>query len=501
MLTFNRIKTKSEENQTYPAVYIYDVTWDDWFKYDTTFKLVVFDNIGKRHEIGSLKIGQIDLEKGRPQFPEVFEDLDNSYFSLGQDVDYYSNLYKLDEEIRICILKVLHDVVWNESLWESVQNQEVLNISLLRSVDAINVETQFRRVIRGEAKLTPYEFDFNYVHPNSEAVTYKLNFTVKPESYPPTNIHVMIGRNGAGKTSCLQAMINSFINPKHFESKFLWKSSYNTGMISDTKPESIFANLVAVSFSAFDIFTNTSDSTARYTYIGLKSAKNEDSISQIPKDIDALAKEFVSGINACKALQRFSLLQHTIEMLESDPIFKSVDAAKTLSNYTNPQLHNFYKSLSSGHKIVLLTISKLVEVVEERTLVLMDEPEAHLHPPLLGAFTRALSYLLIHRNGVAIVATHSPAIAQEVPRSCVTKLQRTGKDVVAEHPAIETFGENVGVLTREVFGLEVDSSGFHKMLQSIAVKAQTYEEASSYFEGQLGGEARAILRQLILQKQ
>lgn len=40
---------------------------------------------------------------------------------------------------------------------------------------------------------------------------------------------------------------------------------------------------------------------------------------------------------------------------------------------------------------MLLSITKLVEFVEERSLVLMDEPEAHLHLPLLSAFVRALS--------------------------------------------------------------------------------------------------------------
>ena len=37
-----------------------------------------------------------------------------------------------------------------------------------------------------------------------------------------------------------------------------------------------------------------------------------------------------------------------------------------------------FKDLSSGHKIVLLTLTRLVEKVEEKTLVLIDEPEAHL---------------------------------------------------------------------------------------------------------------------------
>lgn len=91
----------------------------------------------------------------------------------------------------------------------------------------------------------------------------------------------------------------------------------------------------------------------------------------------------------------------------------------------------------------------------------MDEPESHLHPPLLSAFTRALADLLTNRNGVAIIATHSPVLLQEVPRECVWKLRRNGLVASADRPECETFAENVGFLTREVFQLEVAKSGFH----------------------------------------
>jgi len=116
-------------------------------------------------------------------------------------------------------------------------------------------------------------------------------------------------------------------------------------------------------------------------------------------------------------------------------------------------------------KIVLLTITRLVEEVEERTLVLLDEPEAHLHPPLLSAFIRSLSNLLIDRNGVAIIATHPPVVLQEVPKSCVWNIRRSESEIKVERLEIESFGENVGILTREVFGLEVTQSGFHKLLK------------------------------------
>jgi predicted ATP-dependent endonuclease of OLD family len=158
-----------------------------------------------------------------------------------------------------------------------------------------------------------------------------------------------------------------------------------------------------------------------------------------------------------------------------------------------PQL----ESMSSGHAVVLLTITRLVARVEEKTLVLLDEPESHLHPPLLSAFVRALADLLHDRNGVAIIATHSPVVLQEIPKSCVWKIHRVGKDVTCSRPSIETFGENVGLLTSEVFSLEVIRSGFHNILAQHVAVGGTFEDIVSEYKDQLGFEARAILRALI----
>jgi predicted ATP-binding protein involved in virulence len=157
-----------------------------------------------------------------------------------------------------------------------------------------------------------------------------------------------------------------------------------------------------------------------------------------------------------------------------------------------------FSKLSSGHKIVILTITRLIETVEECTLVLLDEPEMHLHPPLLSAFIRALSELLIDRNGVGIITTHSPVILQEVPQSCVWKLRRSGYNAIAERLDIESFGENIGILTSEVFGLEVTNSGFHKMLyDAIEKHGRNYASVINLFNKELGSEARAILKVLI----
>jgi hypothetical protein len=68
-------------------------------------------------------------------------------------------------------------------------------------------------------------------------------------------------------------------------------------------------------------------------------------------------------------------------MLEADPIFKDADVAELADGSDDEELRtralSLFNKLSSGHKVVLLTTTRLVETVEERTLVLLDEPEAH----------------------------------------------------------------------------------------------------------------------------
>lgn len=129
--------------------------------------------------------------------------------------------------------------------------------------------------------------------------------------------------------------------------------------------------------------------------------------------------------------------------------------------------------------------------------MLLDEPEAHLHPPLLSAFVRSLSDLVINRNAVAIIASHSPVVLQEVPRSCAWIMRRAGNAVRVDRPEIETFGENMGVLTREVFGLEVTRSGFHRMLADRIIPGGTYGDVLASFGGELGAEARGLVRAML----
>ena len=109
--------------------------------------------------------------------------------------------------------------------------------------------------------------------------------------------------------------------------------------------------------------------------------------------------------------------------------------------------------------------------------------------------------MLIKRNGVAIISTHSPIVLQEIPKSCVWTLNRQGNSIKAHRPEIETFGTNVGVLTNEIFGYEVKRTGFNTLLQNAVDKYNDYESVLDEFNYQLGDEAKSIVRILLKQKE
>ncbi|MBN8218444.1 MAG: AAA family ATPase [Spirochaetes bacterium] len=489
--------------------------WDDWGKFQTLFHLYFFDDTGIRHDIGSVKIGQFGLKGGGsisnkpgeryPQLPETFDMLNESFFSLGQDENYYEAIGKLSENTRKAICLGIRDVVFDKQLWEKSLDEEVMVESLLRFVDRKNVEEQFQRLLKGADRLIG--FSFKYRFPKSRAMIGKIPemvFNISPKSSPPTNIHVLIGKNGVGKTQTLNQMARAISGGTDDSDGFgEFRNSDST-----TKDHSLFSSVLNVSFSAFDDFEIQIDSPVRprkirHNYVGLKQKGKDGKIYKAPKGPEALASEFSSSLEICQVGNRLGRWRDLIKILESDSIIKE----SGFSHIGDRLIHGgafeltsaskIFGQLSSGHKIVLLAITKMVEIVNENTLILFDEPETHLHPPLLSAFIRALSELLSSRNGVAIVATHSPVVLQEVPQECVWILKRAGSEIDVERPRIQTFGENVGTITREVFGLEVSKSGFHKMLLHEVEALKSYEEIISHFENKLGGEAHAILLALL----
>ncbi|EHI99058.1 hypothetical protein CDLVIII_2413 [Clostridium sp. DL-VIII] len=474
------------------TAYLIEDQWDDWFKYSTMYDLWVVNENKEKVWIGKVKIGQVDMksDQRRPDIRNTFNQLGEVFFSLGQDDYYYERIKELGDDLRDEILNNLNDMAKNEKIFDKYIGLNVTQNSLLRGISTKTVIEQFRRIAKGGARLTSYSFRYQAaISKELDIKSMELSFDIKPKSNPPTNIQVLIGRNGVGKTHLINNMINSIVNSIENE-------EYGS-FTSEEDSTDIFSKVVFVSFSAFDEELNIEKKKMPYIKIGLPEKINQ----------ETLVNFFTENILECLRGMKKELLIKTLQILQSDPIFNESGIVELCSesrfsseaekeDFKN-QSKKIFKRFSSGHKIIILTVATLIQTVEEKTLVFLDEPEAHLHPPLLASFVRALSELLMERNGVAIIVTHSPVILQEVPKKCVWKMRRTGKVAIAERLKMESFGENIASLTAEVFGLEVTHSGYHNLLEEAVRKYGDYDTIINKFEGQLGMEARAILKVLI----
>ena len=366
----------------------------------------------------------------------------------------------------------------------------------MRSVRRDTIVRQYHRIADGGDALTDYRFEYQSPPPgDGSGPGLTLSFNVEPESRPPTNIHALIGSNGVGKTRLLNRLARAVADGAATPEQ-AGKVTDLTVLSLDGAAAAPFANLVSVCFSVFDPFTLISQPNGiDHTYVSVNHPPDPESGLMVPKDHQALGREFLRTVQGLNGARR-RRWERALATLETDPLFRDaeISVGADPSSVADGEAPALFEGLSSGHKIVLLAMTHLADRVAERTLVLIDEPETHLHPPLLSAFIRALSDLLIDRNGVAIIATHSPVVLQETPRTCVWRLRRSGSLQAAEQPDIETFGENVGILTRMAFGLEVTRSGFHREIEKAVHDGLSYEQVLELFRGQLGSEARGIAR-------
>ncbi|MCZ4101321.1 AAA family ATPase [Streptomyces sp. H39-C1] len=469
--------------------------WDD-FGYRTMFTLRLRSS-GGWTDVGTVKIGHVSMdsdEQNRVPLPERFSRLDASYFSVGQDESYYNTLREIAGPVRVEVLEALRDIAFDDHAFGIALDHDVTRTSLLRFVKMSTVRGQLQRIARGGVRQVSFDIAYEPpLPPETEPVRFR--FQVEPGSHPASNVHALTGRNGVGKSYVLSHLARA-VAAAEPQPRVLGQ------VIEYDREGRSFANLVTVSFSAFDDDFPLVEGDEMFvaSYVGLRVQGSRSPRFKTP---DGLRKDFAQGMKACLTRERSALWIKALRILDYPG--SGLLQEGWLENFENTvsvrsretKARRLFRRLSAGHRIVLLTMTRLIEHVSERTLVIIDEPETHLHPPLLAAFMRALSELLSDRNGLAIVATHSPVVLQEIPAYCVWKLWRYGDQLGAAQPRIETYGENVGVLTHEVFGLELTEAGFLHELRRLVEAGYAYDDVLGHFRGRLGGEAQLVLSALI----
>lgn len=291
-------------------------------------------------------------------------------------------------------------------------------------------------------------------------------------------------------------MFESLVNDNN-DGNFLDSDYLEQYNLSNPLGSDYFSKVIYISYSIFGSYIPSVRNNDKFLYMGLKDLENE---NLIIKNLDTLYSEFIielGNINSSNNLKK--LLEKILPYFSASYDANLIELLENLPSLErcNKQFFN----LSSGHSIVLMIIINLIANVNEKTLVLFDEPETHLHPPLLSALVRAINDIVIEKNGVCIFATHSPVVIQEIPQSCVQILRRYGTALEVTRPRIECFGENVSTLTHEVFSLEVSATGFYNLIKLLVEQGLTTEQIIEKFDNRLGSEAASLLYLLKYEKE
>lgn len=520
---------------------------DDWndYSFKTLYHLHVRNGDDETNVtyVGGAKILKKGQKAGGPQLiQKAFTKLSHEWVSVGTSLDYYQRLNELPPRWRKTIMDALNDAVAHPNLVEAFEDEEGWETSLFRDnrdwrgflKDAralyegnfsslADIDESFSYTPVGSK--APIDFDFSSPEPDFYGGPYRRLGPSKRKTLLPNRIIVLVGRNGSGKSTILARLAHvAFASPQERATKAI-------KVLGSLVPPSIgFMRVITISYSAFDSFVvpgldpkklsqtlqDLASGEGRFVFCGLRDlvaearadverdevSKSGEEDDELPverrtttclKPVDQLADEFATLLGRIRKEDRLELFQSALEPLLGDPSF--VDLAEQLKRLTSSSrsARSLFLGWSTGHKIALHVVASLVAHAVPRSLILFDEPEAHLHPPLMAALMHAVRIVLNEVNALCVVATHSPVLLQETMSRHVRVVSRTGKSLTVKQPNLETFGENVGILTYDTFGLTASSTDYHKVLDLLVKGCESIEEVDELFQPGLSAQARAYV--------
>lgn len=499
--------------------------WNSWndFSYRTLFALYR-EQEGELSRYGFVKIlrrGQIEHETPLQEGEVAGGRLPEDYGSLGQDLDYYERLNELPEPDKVELLEALGDLATNAAKRAGFAGEAGLATSLNRDRERPQdfYEDVSALVLRGvAAPPRNMRFAFRPAGANEPIV---FDFRGRGDEdcemirgEPSRRLIVLVGANGVGKTSLLASLARvAYAAPRQ-----------RVAFAQDGQFEGnpVFPSVTAVAYSAFDDFKpphleGSSDAEiarqlregeGRYAYCGMRDlARLVEEPGEAARllTLDDLGCVFAERIEQLQYMKRMALVAGVLAPVFEESSFKSLLAEGSpdeddfdfpesdinrLRRFLGGNAAEAFRRLSSGHRIVLHLLTNMTATLKRHGIALIDEPEVHLHPPLLAALMNGLRRLLAAQNAHAIVATHSPVVVQETLASHVLIMEPGG---VVRAPISETFGENTGTLTREIFGLHTDTVDFRRALDALANVLPSVEAIEAHLGSELSPPALAYV--------
>lgn len=442
-------------------------------------------------------------------FSELFEthgtvfniaDVDVPFASLLTDIDDYRKVIEaLGFEAGVSALRKLHDaavarIEQNDSVVLGLIDSEEFHIGALRNGGAYDAIRRGNRYFRPdmppENKDAAIDFVFGARLPSAQNL-YTLKFRFDREEPFRDRASVLIGRNGVGKTQLLAAMVSGLradwegfgpkprFCPPIRPTRVLVFSSVPT----DPFPRSIGA-WHGIDYEYFAV--NASDDSDDSLLVALVTCKKSDERSGFGENRDQsrmdVIREAIKPIGLWRHLhlplrkrragdelpdvqeidgESFFLLGQNLNELNLIRLIQQIDwsrAPVVLDDEMRP------RKLSSGEYAMLRFAAQAAAAIEPGSLLLLDEPETHLHPNFISDMMEILDSLLQSTNSIAIIATHSAYVVRETPRRRVNILSIKDDVIRIDTPRMQTFGATIDSISQFVFQDTAISHRFQKTL-------------------------------------
>lgn len=485
--------SKDKASKLDQALILNHEAWDD-FGIKGTFDLAVSIR-GKITQIGEVKVMDRERASGKPQIKEGINSLSENFCSLGQSIQYYERIKGLGVNLERKILEGLRDCGYDISIYEQFKDTPQFNSSLIRfsaAGQALSFAQDMYSKIMGPPEDIAMSFNFSAkLKGFKKKHNLVFSFGGAESALIPSNINVLIGRNGTGKTQILSELAKAISGYGYSNKEELLNARQEA--FSAARPG--FGNTIVVSYSAFDMFEIPGKTKLEkdelqkqghifgYKYCGLRERVRGD-VYKI-KSLDEVADEFATAYHAIvKKSKSSGIWNKCLRNVLNDPSFSDIGQENFVDDF---------KKLSSGQKIILSILAQILEHIEPKSIIIIDEPETHLHPSLMAAFMHSLTEILKTFQSYAVIATHSPVILQETPSKFVQVLDGTVANPVVRPLDFESFGEEISTLTEKVFKVALEEANFYSVLRTLAKKGLTADQMQSLFGARLGFTARSFM--------
>jgi ATPase subunit of ABC transporter with duplicated ATPase domains len=383
-------------------------------------------------------------------------------------------LSTIPQDRRTAILRGLRDVVNDPALVPLFESDGGWKTSVLRFSEAELALKEGRAALdANEVQEQPILFTFQAVLKGASA-PFVSTFRFSDTPTVPSRIMALVGKNGAGKTWFLSRLAAAVSGDDPENSRF-----------AEQRPP--FSRAIAVSYSALDRFRRPgkgrTDRTFSYHYCGIY-----DETGRIAPRAQMFRK-MRTAFETVRKSGHEDIWSEVLADVLDDGAFMLVSEYLRGGDEPKPKA----PALSSGQLVLASTLTGVIAVIEPASLLLYDEPELHLHPNAIAGLMRAIERLLSHFRSYAVIATHSPMILQQVPARYVRVFTRLDRMTTIEPLGIESFGQNLTVLTEQIFKAGDTPSRFRDWSQRIA-PTQTLQQIQAGFEYPLSFEAKMFLR-------